>query len=306
LLVNGDLDSDELVEEDALERIREDTTSVIHAAAVTYPGSAREPAWKTNVEGTSRLLALASEMPQIRTFVYVSDLAVAGDHIGPFSEGDLLRNQRFSGVYAETKLVGERRVRQAADRLPIRVVRPAGFVSPIGNGGTDELPPFQTLLRALIKLNRLSAGTLPIPFVPLGACARVQVLPVSWVAEALVQLWKEPGIDGLTFQLYDPDAPTVRALIEDCAGHLGMPSPGVNIPRRAWSVLSASVPIADRVLARLNTPEELIGDGFSRVARCSVPDGTRAERVLRSADLEAPHLGDYLGPLLEYTESSLV
>jgi nucleoside-diphosphate-sugar epimerase len=305
LLINGDLDSGDLIEATVRSRVLEDTTSVIHCAAVTRLDADHQLAWRTNVGGTGRLLALAGEMQQLRTFVHISDLAVAGDHRGAFAEADLLRNQRFSGVYAQTKLVAERRVREASSSLPVRIVRPAGFVGPLDQGSAEGVASLQSLLAPLVQLSRLPAGLGMLPFVPLGTCARVQVLPLDWVAEAVLTLWQQPGLDGQTFQVHDPDAPTLRAFLDACCDRLGMPSLAVDIPRNLWGALAHN-PLGDLVISRLPLPSSLRADAISRVVRCSVPDGTGAERVLRAAELKPPHLPDYLGALLEYTEASAV
>jgi nucleoside-diphosphate-sugar epimerase len=122
-LLTGDLTRPEILDPRDRSSLLDGIEIVVHAAAVTGPKVDRAWAWSHNVRGTTHLLNLAGDLTGLRRFVHLSDaLAVAGDHRGPFSESDLLRGQRFSTPYGETKLVAERRVRGSS--LPWTILRP--------------------------------------------------------------------------------------------------------------------------------------------------------------------------------------
>jgi len=121
-LITGDLARPEILEPRDRESLLKGVGVVLHAGAAVGPRVDRAMAWSHNVRGTAHLLDLAAEMTELVRFVHVSDaVAVAGDHVGPFGESDLLRGQRAANPYGESKLLAERRVR--ASDLPWTVVR---------------------------------------------------------------------------------------------------------------------------------------------------------------------------------------
>ncbi|MCP4870426.1 MAG: NAD(P)H-binding protein [Proteobacteria bacterium] len=122
-LVTGDLTRPELLDKRDRASL-EGVEVVVHAGAYTGPKQDRGWVWSHNVRGTTHTLGLAAELPHLRRFVHISDVAVSGDITGPFSETDLLRGQQFEGTaYAESKMVAERRVR--ASDVPWTVLRAA-------------------------------------------------------------------------------------------------------------------------------------------------------------------------------------
>ncbi len=299
LLMTGNLTEEGILDAGGRKRFLEDATSVIHCAAATMPGQDRDLAWRTNVEGTTRILDLAREHGGLRTVLYLSDLAVAGDHRGAFTEGDLLQNQRFSSVYGETKLLAERRVRAAMDGLPIRVVRPASLVGEQVGGAIERRTGVYPLLAFLVRLAALPGPLAVLPVAPFGACARVHVLPVDWVADRCVELWSAPGLDGGTFQLSDPDALSVREFLNLAAERLGLSPPLVNIPRRPSLALWRS-PVGRGLRALLEGLGGLSEQQLQAVGSCAVPDLSRSEAFFRPQGIEVPHLPDYLDAILEY------
>ena len=305
LLLSGDLTEDGILDQSARTRVLEDAGSIIHCAAATAPVGDHSLAWATNVEGTGRMLALAEEHEQLRTFLYVSDLAVAGDHRGTFGEGDLLCNQRFSGTYAQSKLLAERRVRASSSRLPVRVVRLGSLVGQARGEGQLDGSALYAVLDGLIRLGRLPQGLRRLPLAPLGSCARVDLLPADWAAQAVHHLWRTEDLEGMTFQLADPDAPSVGEFLSFCCRHLGVRGPYLEIPRRPWTALCE----AGHGAGLNGLFEDWFGlseERLSRSIRCSRPDTSASDRALRSGGLTVPHFSDYLGGVLEYLSSNPV
>lgn len=298
-LLVGDLAEEELLDARARKRVLGKADLFVHCAATTAPDADRALAYRTNVDGTVRLLALAAEAKQLRRFVHVSCTSVAGEHRGLFTEDMLLSGQPVSSPQAESKLVAERRVRVSG--LPFTIVRPSMLVGP-----TLESPNGVVhLLRALLRVAGLPGPLRRLPLAPLGSCARVDAVPVGWVVDALLVLAGVDEAEGGTFHLNDPHAPTVRQFLERVCPALGIAPPRADVPRRVARLLWGSPLLAPaRSLAdqALNLPPETI----AQMASCAAVDPTRAERILRPRGLAPPRFEDWIDDAVEYARLHLV
>lgn len=84
---------------------------------------------RTNVVGTDNLMrAVASETPNVRRVVVVSSLAAAGPSVDgvPVSRGSVAPVTR----YGRSKAAAETVAREASNRLPITILRPAAIYGP--------------------------------------------------------------------------------------------------------------------------------------------------------------------------------
>jgi len=159
-------------------------TEVIHSAASVSFALPLDEARAINVAGTRRVLELAercADTPSgLRRFTHVSTAYVAGTHRGVFGEDDVDVGQRFHNTYEQTKWEAERLVRAHAERLPVQVVRPSIVVGDEQTGWTSSFNVIYTPLRAYAQ------GALPM--VPAVRSAPLDVVPVSYVADAIATL----------------------------------------------------------------------------------------------------------------------
>jgi thioester reductase-like protein len=217
--VAGDILADELgLAPRVREELAESVTEVIHAAASVSFSLPLDEARAVNVEGTRRVLELAtlaaSRGAGLRRFAHVSTAYVAGTHRGPFREEDLALGQGFNNTYERSKWEGERLVRAYACRLPVQVFRPSIVVGDDRTGWTSSFNVIYTPLRAYAH------GALPA--VPARRSAPVDVVPVSYVARAILAL--ADAAPGRTFHLAaGPAASTIGELIDRGAELLGQP-----------------------------------------------------------------------------------
>ncbi len=97
-----------------------------------------------NAEGTRRLLdAIERAGLRPRRFVYVSSLAAVGPNPGPEPLDETAEPHPIGG-YGSSKLAAERIVLQAAQRLPVTIVRPPAVYGPRDK---NFLPLFRTAQR---------------------------------------------------------------------------------------------------------------------------------------------------------------
>ncbi|HZD70722.1 MAG TPA: AMP-binding protein [Actinomycetes bacterium] len=205
--------------------LRERVTHIIHAAADLRVEASVEELRRTNVDGVDHLLEFARSVPGLRRLVHVSTAYVAGGRTGTVSEDDLTDAFGFQSPYEQTKYEGERLVRASSSELPVSIVRPAMIVGDSRTGDVKTFNTFYTPLRLLLS------GKLR--FIPASRRLRVNIVPVDYVADAIVRLTFEPAAEGLTFHLTTPTGqlPTAREVVAVARGwardRLGMrlPSP---------------------------------------------------------------------------------
>ena len=307
LLFEGDVCRPGVVASEAgRQRVRSEATLLMHAAAITNLAADRSSCEQTNVVGTTNVLALAREIPGLRRLLHVSAGAVAGDAEGRFDEAELERGQRFYNPYAETKHRAEQRVRAAMQELPITVVRPSHVVGDSATGEIDRIDGVYYLILLLLRLSKLPRPLRILPVAPGGDIARMDLVPIDFVVDAIQALaWHQDSVGG-TFHLSDPMALTVRGLARVFARELDIAGPYFSIPGRPLAMVLRGGRTSDTLRTLMdqlfNLPPEL-ADGLAHRA---IYDTTQAQRLLGPAGLRAPHVEQYIGPLLDYARRRLL
>jgi thioester reductase-like protein len=278
------------------DQLAEHVDEVIHAAASVSFGLSLDAARAVNVAGTRRMLELAAWIQRctgLHRFAHVSTAYVAGTHRGVFGERDLERGQGFNNTYERSKWEAELVVREHASRLPVQVFRPSIVVGDEHSGWTPSFNVIYSPLRAY------AAGRLPA--VPARRSAPVDVVPVGYVASAILAL-ADAGA-GRTFNLAaGPDAGTVGELVDRAAAHLGLPPVRVLPPglyRRAVHplMLRRANPAQRRWLER--------GEVFFPYFASRVHfDVTAARAGLEPVGIRVPRVDAYIDRLLEFAQQA--
>ncbi len=102
-------------------QITNETDVIIHGAADTNFRGNGDAHWETNVEGTRRLLDLASRCRNLKKLVYVSTICAVGVQTGLVREEAIVGEPSFANPYERTKFEAERLV--LSSNLPVEVVR---------------------------------------------------------------------------------------------------------------------------------------------------------------------------------------
>jgi thioester reductase-like protein len=173
--------------------LRRSVTHVIHGAATTRLDEAPEIAKSINFDGTVRVLAFAESCRNLELFAHVSTAYVCGDREGLVLESDLWRDQSFLNSYEETKCRSEFEVRRRSLDLPVAVFRPSIIV---GDSRDGRIASFGSLYS---PLRHIAEGTLRR--MPCSAEARVDLIPVDYVAEAIARLTARKCAVGEVYQL---------------------------------------------------------------------------------------------------------
>jgi thioester reductase-like protein len=174
---------------------------VVHAAAkVAMRSSTDGEPWRTNVEGTQRLLGLCADLGS-GEFHHVSTAFVCGTRPGPIRECHLACGQDFHNDYELSKYEAERLVR-AAPRFAATVYRPAVIVGDSRTGYTNTYHGFYRFLEFADRLAEAGSTRRVLPIrLPFADSAPRNLVPVDWVSQAVVQLIRRPRWHGHTFHL---------------------------------------------------------------------------------------------------------
>ena len=185
--------------------LRESAQTVIHAGADIGFEKGKAALYKTNTEGTRNMLEFAGTLPRLRRFVHLSTAYVAGQRAGRIPE-EAPAGALFSSLYEQSKAEAEALVRASA--LPFAICRP-GMI--IGDSGTGWTRNFNTVYYVLKQILLRKMRVLPIRRdTPVG------LVPVDYVADAVLTIAFADGVNGKTFHLTCPRdlTPTAGELCE--------------------------------------------------------------------------------------------
>ncbi|MEU6645644.1 SDR family oxidoreductase [Saccharomonospora sp. NPDC046836] len=304
-LVVADLAADELgIHAGTREELSGHVDHIVHLAALYDLTADDETSIKANVGGTQHVIDLARDL-RAGCLHHVSSVAVAGDHAGVFAEEMFDVGQRLVTPYHRTKFEAERLVREQTD-VPWRVYRPAIVVGHSETGKMDKIDGPYYLFSAISRLTSLP--NLPMAGPNIGD---TNIVPVDYVAKALLELVTRDGLDGRAFHLVNPQPQPVAAVYNAFAKAAGAPTINLQLGDRVSSgivnlaKLSEHVPgvtlVRDAVLARLGIPPVLL----ETLTFPAVFASSATRRVLAGSGVDVPPLERYAPALWRYWREHL-
>lgn len=269
---------------DAAERLREETTDVIHAAA-SISFTDREENRRTNEQGIRSLLAL---FPHSARFFHVST-AYVGGRSKTFQETDLDVGQSFRNDYERSKLEAEKTVRAHYGDAPglLTVLRPSIVIGEQETGRTFQFFTLYKVLRMMgLFARRHPGGTFALTYDPDGT---QNYIPVDRLSGMIEEIFLTPRLWGRTYHLVNDHPVTnreFRGMLEDCFGFtIANRHPGPE----ARPLNRVSVESTREYLAYLH------GEPYF---------GCEARNDLRSSSQPMPFDAGYLRRLLQYCEET--
>jgi thioester reductase-like protein len=290
--VAGDVVAPELGLAPAARRGLADVTHVLHcAASVSFDlplGEARE----INVHGTERMLALARTLPRLTRFDAVSTAYVAGCRSDLVHEVDLAHDAGFHNTYEQTKHESEQLLRAAMADLPVAVHRPSIVV---GDSRTGRTGAWKVLYWPLKVIAR---GFLPvIPFDPEG---RLDIVPVDFVADAVMALQRDAATLGRTFHLTaGPARDTTMAEVTDRVFRKLGRRPPLRVRPAVWRrvVRPALRATGSKGIAKTLAAGLVYRPYLELRLRF---DTTHADRHLGAAGVSCPAVSDYIDTIVDH------
>ncbi|MET7771857.1 SDR family oxidoreductase [Nocardia sp. NPDC005366] len=267
---------------------------VIHLGTVSEMTGDDPAAHAADIAATRSVIELARETGAV--LHHISSVAVAGDHRGRYFEEDFDLGQNLPSPYHRTIFATEKLVRDSSG-VRWRIYRP-GIV--IGDSRTGEIAGihgpyyFFAVIAALAGL----PAELPIPLPDLGA---TNMVPVDYVADAVVELACRAGLDGRTFHLVDPRPQPFDKIYSALAAAAGAPTgigvvPGSRAALGRLAHLPGVPAVRDFLLRKFGIPAAVVA--HTRFATEFVSDSTQA--LLRGAGIAVPAFDSYAATLWQY------
>ena len=207
-----------LAEED-YENLARSTDSIVHCAASLNRKSERA-CMNVNLRGTLEVIQLALRARDdhgLRRFSHVSTVAVAGDRKDEVVREDeaIDWNRRDYDPYARTKKFCEHMIRELLPDVPRTIFRPSIVLGDSRRAATTQFE----MVRAFVFL----AG---LPVLPFRPDDRIDIVPVDFVSEAIVELHQKEKPDHEIYHLSSgTGSQTFRELTDQLAKAQGARPP---------------------------------------------------------------------------------
>jgi thioester reductase-like protein len=269
---------------------RREIAEIFHAAAIYDLSVGRALATRVNVNGTRNVLDFAEACSAFQRLHYVSTCYVSGCWPGVFGECDLEVGQEFNNHYEATKYLAEVAVRQRmAAGMPATIYRPAIVVGESTTGATQKYDGPYYVLRWMLRQGRVAV----VPVVGDIRHTELNVVPCDFVIDAMDWLSASLCSLGKTYQLADPEPPTVERVLDALARASGKRVIRVRLPLGLAKLAIDRVPGVERLL---RIPSAAI-DYFVHPTHY---DTTNATRDLRGSGIAVPRFEEYADLLVEF------
>ncbi len=272
------------------ERCTKEVSSVWHLAAVYDLAVTAAVAYRANVVGTAHVLDFCEACTSFERLDYVSTCYVSGTRHGLILESELDEGQSFHNHYESTKCWAEMEVRRRMGRIPTCVHRPGVVVGDSRTGQADKYDGPYFLIRWLLRL----PSRLPMPNIGRGD-ARVNLVPVDFLTDAMVSIGANPDALGKTVHLADPNPRSARDIVAKVREELGHPPPVGLVPP---SLVSRALRIP-ALRRRVQIPEQTVTYFNHEV----LFDTTNQTLLLKDTGLYCPNFFSYLPTLLDYVRA---
>ena len=301
IAVEGDIKSPRMgIDSEIIAGLTRDLHQILHVGASTDFGLPLAESRLTNVEGTRNCLELALHLRGagiLRRFDYVSTAYVAGKSPGKVTEADLARGQEFANPYEQSKFEAEVLVREYRHELPTAIYRPSIVVGDSKHGYT---PHFKVLYWPLLLLAKNV-----LPFFAVNQRAHLDVVPVDFVADALVALMQRDSSIGETYQLTAGRGfeINIRELLRDSYQYAEVKRRPI-VPLWMFRVAQHS-PIRTYFHENFWTAVDMAKPYFAYLNGTGVRFESEATHsALRSLGVEPPRWADYKREVLGYCSAS--
>ena len=217
----------------------------LHLGALYDLEASADDLLAANVRGTSNAVDLAHEV-RAGCFHFVSSIAAAGRYRGTFTESMFDEARGLDIPYFRAKHEAEALVRSRC-RVPWRIYRPGMVVGHSRTGAIDKIDGPYYFFAAIRKLRETLPPWVPLPGVRGG---HINLVPVDFVAAALLHLAHVPGQDGRCFHLTDPEDRRVGDVLNLFARAAHAPAMTLRLDADAWQAASAELPPPWRALGQ--------------------------------------------------------
>lgn len=284
-LVEGDITRPGLgLGQNMMSQIKKETSHVLHLAAAYHLKLKEALGYRVNVSGTENVLRFIEGMPQLKAFGYLSTTAISGTHRGFFGEEDFDVGQKFKNNYEKTKYEAEKRVREKMKDIPTIIFRPTIVVGDSLTGEMEKIDgPYYGLVMISRKLHLVLQQAKEV---------RCHLVPVDFVAKAIVALMKKGEGVGRTIHLADPNPLSYDQFFDLVFSQWKTFKPLVRLPSQ-WMYPLFFIPGFEKLTG---VPRQSF-----QYTMVPVTYGTNlATSLLDGLGIQCPSVRDYIGPMIHF------
>jgi NAD(P)-dependent dehydrogenase (short-subunit alcohol dehydrogenase family) len=278
-----------------------------HLAAIYDVEADEETNHLVNVEGTKHALQFA-EAIKSGCFHHVSSIAAAGRFPGVFKEDMFAEAEGLDHPYYRTKHESEGLVRTDA-KIPYRIYRPAIVIGHSKTGEIDKIDGPYYFFRLIKRMREWLPAWMPTIGIE---GARVNVVPVDYVVNAMDHIAHKSGLDGHCFQLVDPEPMRVGELLNTFARAAHAPEMTMRLDARMFAVIPpmvrgavANLPPVKRFTNSLLKDLGIPREALKYVNQPTRYDNRETERALRGSKIKLAPLDSYAWRLWDFWERHL-
>ncbi len=285
-----------------------DASHCFHLAALYDLHASEDELKRVNVDGTANVIATLGELEFTGHLQYASSVGIMGDFDGTFTEAMFSEGQRFAHPYLRTKHEAEALVREST--LEYRIYRPSSVVGDSRTGEMDRIDGVYYSFAGLKAIARIVPTWLPVPAPRLKD--RFNLVPVDYVADAMVHISLNDSGDRRVFHLVDPKPPTLVKQTELFLKAAGGPRllpimdpskvPGLGNILRMASAMPAVTELLDSYFQDAGLPGKAALDAMNTKVRC---DTSNTDAALKDSGISCPRLKKYARKLFRYYEDHL-
>ncbi len=305
----GDITQPGLVDAATLRKLQGQVQHVFHLAAVYDMNMDNQTGDVVNNEGTRNVVNFVNELGAPAVLHHTSSIAVAGmKWVGNFTEKMFDEGQDLSHPYNRTKFESERIVREECTR-PWRVYRPGMVVGSSATGEMDKIDGPYYMFPIIKGIRNRVPKWLPLVGVEGG---KMPIVPVDYVADAMVEIAHQKGHDGKVFHLVQKPVDTMGRVMEilfDAAHGPGF-ARQFQMPRlpkivaRGLKSTSRALPL-DNALREMSRAIGLPVSALGYLNNQAVFDDRNTRAALRDTEIRCPQLKDYAEKLWRYWEDCM-
>lgn len=280
-----------------------------HLGAVYDLTANQEQQNAANMEGTKQALALAENL-NVKCFHHTSSIVAAGFYPGEFTE-DMFEEAvgLNNSPYFQTKHDSEGMVREQT-AVPWRIYRPGIVVGHSKTGWINKVDGPYYFFELINTIAEVVPRWVPLPVYKGNP---MNIVPVDFIAQAMVHISHKPELDGKCFHLTNPEPMTFGKVINNFLKAAKGPTMKLDVPaERLMDFLPAGAKmflknkaivagVKMSVLENLGIPKEvLLSEHLTTTYDCS---NTLA--ALEGTDICVPPLKTYARRLWNYWEQHL-
>lgn len=278
-----------------------------HLAAVYDVEADDETNEAVNNGGTKHAIELAHAI-KAASFQHVSSIAAAGKYPGVFKEDMFSEAEGLKHPYYRTKHESEGLVRKHC-KMPYRIYRPSLVIGSSKTGEIDKIDGPYFFFRLIKKIRQ----TLPqwMPTIGIEG-ARVNVVPVDYVVDAMDHIAHKAGLDGGCFHLVDPEPLRAGELLNTFSRAANAPEMTMRIDARTIGFIPPMVrgavmnlPPVKRFTTQLLRDLGIPKHALEYLSNPTRFDSRETERALKGSKIKLPKLDEYAWRLWDYWERHL-